>query len=62
MPNGAKMKVTWQIVFYRLVIELASIAGVIAAAILAYADKSPWVWVWFLAFGFFAVKCMTFTK
>lgn len=36
---------------YRLVAELACLSGVIAAAILAYADKSPWVWCWFLIFA-----------
>lgn len=41
----------WQATLYRLVAELACLAGVISAAALAYADKSPWVWGWFLAFG-----------
>lgn len=37
---------------YRLVAELACIVGVVCAAVLAYADKSPWVWCWFLLFAF----------
>lgn len=42
-------------VVYRLVAELACLFGVTAAAVLAYHDKSPWVWVPFLIFGFFNV-------
>lgn len=41
-----------QAALYRLIAELACIAGVIAAAILAYHDKSAWVWGWFLLFAF----------
>lgn len=39
-------------VFMRLVIELSCIIGLICAAVLAYADKSWWVWGWFLFFAF----------
>ena len=39
-------------VLYRLVAELACISGLAAAAVLAYADKSAWVWGWFLFFAF----------
>jgi len=38
-------------VLYRLVAELACIVGVICATVLAYADKSPWIWSWFLIFA-----------
>lgn len=39
-------------VAYRLIAEMASTGGLAAAAILAYADKSAWVWSWFLLFAF----------
>lgn len=37
---------------YRLAAELACLAGIIGATVLAYADKSPWIWGWFLLFAF----------
>jgi len=47
-------------VLYRLVAELACISGVAAATVLAYGDKSPWVWGWFLGFAF--LNIVTGTK
>lgn len=42
-------------VLYRLVAELACIFSMLAAAALAYADKSAWVWGWFLLFASFNI-------
>lgn len=49
-------------VLYRLVCELACLCGCTCAAVLAYNDKSAWVWSWFLLFDFYNTITGTKTK
>jgi hypothetical protein len=37
---------------FRLAAELPGVVGVLCAAVLAYNDKSAWIWAWFLLFAF----------
>jgi hypothetical protein len=37
---------------FRLAAELPCVAGIVCAALLAYNDKSAWIWSWFLLFAF----------
>lgn len=39
-------------VLYRVIAELPCLAGLGIAGALAYADKSAWIWAWFLLFAF----------
>lgn len=43
------------IVLYRIIAELPCLAGLLVAGLLAYHDKSAWVWSWFLVFAFFNI-------
>jgi len=37
---------------FRAIAELPCLAGLAIAGLLAYSDKSAWIWCWFLIFAF----------